>query len=128
MYSVACSISSELFMIFGYINNAWLIVYRPDSSEQFSSLVRRSPQERRSGWRLKRLFWRNGYTTRNNLHGVWLVCSFYLFPVTFCATRDLIKCHRLTHRSTSWTGARSVAGIEVGILLLYSSWFFGVPR
>ncbi|KAE9417335.1 hypothetical protein Angca_001966, partial [Angiostrongylus cantonensis] len=35
MYSVACSISSELFMIFGYINNAWLIVYRPDSSEQF---------------------------------------------------------------------------------------------
>ncbi|RCN47247.1 hypothetical protein ANCCAN_06689 [Ancylostoma caninum] len=35
IYSVSCSIIAEILMIFGYSNNAWLVVHNPDSSEQF---------------------------------------------------------------------------------------------
>ncbi|KAK6013526.1 hypothetical protein OSTOST_21155, partial [Ostertagia ostertagi] len=34
MYSVSCSIIAEVLMIFGYRNNAWLVLYNDDSELQ----------------------------------------------------------------------------------------------
>ncbi|CAJ0609822.1 unnamed protein product [Cylicocyclus nassatus] len=35
IYSVSCSLVAEILMIFGYSNNAWLVLADPDSSKQF---------------------------------------------------------------------------------------------
>ncbi|KAJ1354852.1 hypothetical protein KIN20_011919 [Parelaphostrongylus tenuis] len=35
IYCVLCSVVAEVFMIFGYNNNAWLVLYKSDSNKQF---------------------------------------------------------------------------------------------